>query len=111
MLSRRGSSISYLFFAGDLLLFERATVDGVECLYNVLSHFCSFSGHKVSNQKTQVFFSSNVRAEMVAEVCAKLGYQPVESLEKYLGMLLFHHKVGRNSFSFILDKVCDRLNG
>lgn len=56
MLSRRGPDISHLFFADDLLLFWRANVDGAKCLRNVLAHFCFFSGHKVSNQKIQVFF-------------------------------------------------------
>lgn len=32
------------------------------------------------------------------------------SLGKYLGMPLFHHRIGRNTFYFILDKVHDCLN-
>lgn len=33
------------------------------------------------------------------------------NLGKYLGMTIFHHKTGQRTFSFIIDKVRDRLNG
>ncbi|KAH1073528.1 hypothetical protein J1N35_025856 [Gossypium stocksii] len=42
---------------------------------------------------------------------AYLGFSRVTNLGKYLRMPLFHHRVGRNSFSFVLYKVRNRLNG
>lgn len=48
MVSRQGLGLTNLFFADDLLLFSRATTQGVEILKKVLDSFCWISGHKVN---------------------------------------------------------------
>lgn len=85
-LSRRGPNISHLFFADDLLLFGRASVEGDMCLRHVLDRFCGLSEHKVNNRKTQVFFSRNVKYNVREGLCATVGFHQVTDLGKYIGM-------------------------
>lgn len=60
-LSRRGTPITHLFFADDLLLLAEASCEQAHMIQEVLNTFCASSGEKVNNTKTQVFFSKNVR--------------------------------------------------
>ncbi|KAA3473807.1 reverse transcriptase [Gossypium australe] len=41
----------------------------------------------------------------------RLGLSKVNELGKYLGVSFFHNRVSIDTFQFILDKVCNQLNG
>ncbi|KAL1066980.1 hypothetical protein V6Z11_D12G099200 [Gossypium hirsutum] len=56
-------------------------------------------------------FSANTD-KLVREMLSKeFGFQEVDDLGIYLGMLLFHKRVTKSTFQFIIDKVQKRLNG
>lgn len=62
-------------------------------------------------RKHKYFFFNNVEEDVADCLCAHMGFTKVDDLGKYLGMPLFHSRVGRGTFSFILDKIRGRLNG
>ncbi|KAK8365340.1 hypothetical protein V6Z12_A02G046600 [Gossypium hirsutum] len=66
---------------------------------------------KLIDKRHRFFFSSNVSEVVANEISTNLGFTRVEDLGFYLGIPLFHHRVGRNTFSFVLDKVQNCLNG
>ena len=74
-----------MFFADDLVLF--AKVDRKNCVVvrEVLDSFCGLSGQKVSQEKSQVFFSPNVLANGRIDLCNILGFRTTPLLGKYLG--------------------------
>lgn len=76
-----------------------------------MDNFYHLFGHKVNRVKHISFLSNNVTEKVSTAICINLGYVRVKDLGKYLVILLFHHRVGRNTFSFVLNKVRDRLNG
>lgn len=59
-LARKGTPLTHLFFADDLLLLAEASCDQARILTSVLDTFCCSSGAKMNKTKTQVFFSKNV---------------------------------------------------
>lgn len=110
-LSRRGPGISHLFFTDHLILFCKANRKNVLCLQQVLQSFCLFFGHRVNYKETKVFFSNNVHNNVSEMLCTILGYTKMDDLGIYLGVTLFHNRVGIETFQLILDKVLQRLNG
>ena len=58
--SRGGATFFHLFFADDLVLFEKADVRNCRAIRDVLDTFCDLSRQKISAKKSRVFFSPNV---------------------------------------------------
>ena len=59
-LVKRGTPLTHLFFADDLLLFAEASIDQAYIIDAVLENYCRSSEAKVNKSKTKVFFSKNV---------------------------------------------------
>ncbi|KAH1039304.1 hypothetical protein J1N35_041047 [Gossypium stocksii] len=75
---------SYLFFVDELFLFAEAEVDQVHKRKEALLTFGKASGHSVNKQKTTIYFSKNINAHNVANICNILGYHHPEDLGTYL---------------------------
>lgn len=67
--------------------------------------FCHFTGHRVNKRKTQILFSDNVPSTVAQTIFGMLDFTRVSDLGNYLGMPLFHSRVGVNMFQFLIDKV------
>ncbi|XP_038992548.1 uncharacterized protein LOC120116044 [Hibiscus syriacus] len=83
--------------------------DQVNLLGAILDQFSRFFGHMVNSNKTRVFFTGNKNDELINQLCIPLGFQVSKDLGKYLGMPLFHNRVTKNTFQFIIDKVRQKL--
>ncbi|KAH9706368.1 hypothetical protein KPL70_012184 [Citrus sinensis] len=94
-LTRIGTPLSHLFFADDLLLFLEASYGQVDILNDVVENFCRSSGAKVSNQKTQGFFSKIVPVTLTSGIGKALGFSVTNNLGRYLGMPLLHDRVSK----------------
>ena len=57
--ARKAPKLSHLFFADDLVSFAKASLDQVDIISKVMDNFCLLSGHRISKEKTIVFFSRN----------------------------------------------------
>lgn len=67
-------ALSQLFFADDLLLFCKASRDQAIQVKKTLSLFCHYSGQKINEHKSQIFFSPNVPDEVTLSICANMGW-------------------------------------
>ncbi|KAH9751258.1 putative ribonuclease H protein [Citrus sinensis] len=110
-LSKRGTPITHVFFADDLLLFAEASCTQAAVINDVLNTFCVSSGAKVNKQKSQVFFSKNVNPCNVRNIGTTLGFSVTTDLGNYLGMPLLHSRVSKATYHGILEKVERKLNG
>ena len=77
----------------------------------VLRSFCNEFGQKVSPEKSKIYFSPNVEAEVRDEMCEKLGIQATTMIGKYLGFPIKHRGVARNHLNFIVERVMNKLAG
>ena len=110
-LCRNGPKISHLFFADDSLLFCQARVDELEKIQNILCKYEKASGQKINNDKTTLFFSSNVANSFKGHVKNLLGVPEIKEYEKYLGLPAMVGRNKRVSLNYIKDRVWARLQG
>lgn len=109
-LSRRGTPLTHLFFANDLLLLAEATCNQAKTINEILENFCSISGGKVNKEKTQMFFSRNVKQATAKNIAKECGFSVTNNLGKYLGMSLLHNRVTKATYQEIVDKVDQKLS-
>lgn len=109
--SRRGPSISHLFFADDILLFSEVDEDQVEPIQEGISRFAQASCQKINFNKSNVYFSPSVPKQDAKSLSHKLGMPPTKNMKKYLGFKLRHHGNNRNSHSELPQKVRSKLIG
>ncbi|KAH9670623.1 putative ribonuclease H protein [Citrus sinensis] len=110
-LARRGTPLTHLFFADDLLLLAEADIEQAGVINMVLNNFCQSSEAKVNKAKSQVFFSKNISAWDMKRIGAELGFSVTKDLGTYLGMPLLHTRVSHHTYQNIIDKVERRLSG
>lgn len=55
--------------------------------------------------KSKVFFSSNMGESKKDDIGNLLGFQQSKYLGTYLGMQLFHARVKKSTFHFLLEKI------
>lgn len=109
--TRASRSLSHLFFADDLLLFGKASTPQAETMMQILQQFCTASGQRVNNTKSKVWYSPNTPLHTIQAISANFKIPSTSNLGKYLGIPLFHGKVHRGAFNYILDTVNKRLGG
>ncbi|GMJ08752.1 hypothetical protein HRI_004544400 [Hibiscus trionum] len=108
---RKGSLISHLFFADDLILFAEASFHQFDVVSRVLREFCECSGHKVGISKTNIFFSHNIHASLREDISGAFGFQCVDDLGRYLGVPLLHGRITKNTYRYLIQRVADKLTG
>ena len=65
----------------------------------------------MSVEKSRIYFSPNVQAELKREVCSRLGIQATENIGNYLGFPIKHKGVPRSRLNFIVERVMNKLAG
>ncbi|KAH9730831.1 putative ribonuclease H protein [Citrus sinensis] len=110
-LAKLGIPLSHLFFADDLLLLSEASRQQTEVINKVMEEFCVSSGAKVNKSKTLVYFSKNISAMEVSRISSELGVSVTDNLGKYLGVLLLHNRVSKQTYQNIIDTMDKRLSG
>lgn len=92
--SRGSVKFSHLFFVDDLLLFDEAGVDQIECIIKVLRSFCAALGQKINFYNSLVYFSPNIFEPVTLSVSNSMGIPMTSELGYYLGHHILH--LGRN---------------
>lgn len=59
----------------------------------------------MNKDKSQVFFSLNLLMELSSAICKRMGFVRAEDLGKYLGLSIFHERVGIKTFEFVVNRV------
>ncbi|CAL9001792.1 unnamed protein product [Prunus brigantina] len=75
-----------------------------------LDDFCSFSGQKVSFEKSMVCVSPNTCPGLAQNIASISGSPLSDNLGKYLGVPLIHTRVNKDTYQEIIDKVQKRLS-
>ncbi|GLT67726.1 hypothetical protein SLA2020_400130 [Shorea laevis] len=109
-ITRKGPSLTHVFFADDLILFGKATVENALTVINCLDRFCSFSGQKVNVHKSKILFSPNTDRQSIESICSITRMAATNDLERYLGVPIHCRRGTRNTYRNVVKKVQDRLS-
>ena len=69
------------------------------------------SGQKVNMNKTPLFFSKSIPAEVKHGIKVTLGVPEIMQYEKYLGLPSLVDKGKKESFNYIKERVWRKLQG
>lgn len=108
-ISRKGLAVSHLFFANDLLLFAKASVDHV--IKQRLNTFSTASSQKINVNKSSIFFSANMDFALQQDICSMAGMNRTEEIGMYLGVLMIEGCMTKAFFYPLLQKVDSHLAG
>lgn len=111
LVSCKGPKISHLFFANDLVLFGESSLSQMEIILKCHDKFCLASWAKARKAKTKLFCSTNTKSQLAVELSRLSGFDKVDSLEKYLGVQLFHGWIAKDDYSYVVEKAKSWLDG
>ncbi|KAG7563755.1 Endonuclease/exonuclease/phosphatase superfamily [Arabidopsis suecica] len=107
--SRGGPSISHMFFADDSLLFCQAAEEQCRHLLQILQDYAEASGQYVNFQKSAILFGKTVSPEIQQNIIRLTGISKIGGFGRYLGL---PEAIGRNkynAFSYIVQRVKNKL--
>lgn len=108
--SRNGPPISHMLFADDSLLFCQANLEECQQILDILNTYAEAFGQHVNFQKSAILFGKNVPASTQDSIANLLHIKNTKGFGKYLGL---PEAIGRNkhdAFSFILQRVENKLD-
>lgn len=91
------------------MLFAKASNKELKEILQCLQDFSNISGLTINYEKSKIFFSPNLRADLVRNWSRDCGIPSTRNLGKYLGVPLRHGKIGRRHYEFILDRMRAKL--
>lgn len=101
--------VTHLSFADDLLIFFDGSRDSLRGILTVLRDFQRRSGLSLNLRKTCVFVDGN-NAPLASQLAADHGLVHGSLPVKYLGVPLMPHKLTRQDYQPLIDKVRGRVN-
>lgn len=109
--SKNGPGFSHILYADDLMLFAKANSKNCDAILRVLNNFYNMARQKVNLNKSRVYFSPNVTRRKKRTICKKLGMVATQNLGRYLGFPLLHQGRNGDAFSFVIERIQDKLAG
>lgn len=103
-------AVSHLLFADDCFLFFNACETEATTMKRILCSYEAASGQAINFQKSELFCSRNTSVELKDRIGNILGVRQVLGTGKYLGL---PSMIGRNKkamFSFLKDRIWNKIN-
>ncbi|CAN1297431.1 LINE-1 reverse transcriptase homolog [Linum perenne] len=104
----KGISLTHLSFADDLLVFTKASVDGVREVTDILERFHQLSGLRFNSEKSKIYVAGLNQEDKRAVIEAS-GFSRGELPFRYLGIPLTSGKLRRSDCKALLDKITNRV--
>ncbi|CAL2238143.1 unnamed protein product [Prunus armeniaca] len=101
-----GPFISHLFFADDLVLFGKASIEQALVMKQCLDDFCSLSGQKVSFEKSMVCVSPNTCPGLAQNIASISGSPLSNKLKFSLGHAFDEFKVHLVNWETVCKSKC-----
>ncbi|XP_058741502.1 uncharacterized protein LOC131613882 [Vicia villosa] len=107
---RGAPTVSHLLFADDCFLFCRANLTEVRNIMKVIQTYAEASGQEINLTKLEVFFSRNLSKPAQEDLAGILGVCHVFGTGKYLGLPSMIGRSKKATFSYIKDRIWNRIN-
>nr|AAP53315.2 retrotransposon protein, putative, unclassified [Oryza sativa Japonica Group] len=104
-------SVSHLLFADDSLILCRANGGEAQQLQTILQIYEECSGQVINKDKSAVMFSPNTSSLEKGAVMAALNMQRETTNEKYLGLPVFVGRSRTKIFSYLKERIWQRIQG
>ncbi|PON68499.1 hypothetical protein PanWU01x14_094700 [Parasponia andersonii] len=102
---------TYWPIVNDLLLCGRETRKEARAFLECLHTYSSWSGQKVNEEKSNVYFRRNLPGNKARELTQVLGFKPLRGQGRYLGLLfIFSHDKAKD-FKGVIERVQNKLSG
>lgn len=98
------------FFADDLILCGEASFSQARKMEHLLATFCGFSGQRMNQNKSWIWFSPNTPHYLQNVIRMEFGVLPTVDLGTYLGMPLLHGRLRKNAYQCLINKVVRQLS-
>lgn len=107
--SRGGAEVSHLFFADDLMIFGEALEHQVRMIMHCIEGFSKRSGLIINLNKSVIFCSPNTCNWTKSRIGEVARIPITEHMDKYLGIPILQNRVSKHTFSYILEKMSNKL--
>ncbi|XP_024634347.2 uncharacterized protein [Medicago truncatula] len=107
---RLAPRVSHLLFADDCFLFFQAEERQAIMMKQILTQYEEASGQAISLPKSEIFYSRNVAEPLHQSITNILGVRAVLGTGKYLGLPSMVGRSKKATFSFIKDRVWQKIN-
>lgn len=102
--------ISNICFADDTILFCQASTREAYEVLRILDQYAAASGQIINLDKSTMTFSRGTPAAERVEIQQLMGIQVVDQFEKYLGMPAVVGRSKKKVFSFMKNRIWDRIH-
>ena len=109
--ARACPSISHLLFADDSLFFYKAQKEECQTILRILKEYKAVSGQLINFDKSSIQFGHKIEESARQELRNILGIQNIGRMRSYLGLPENLRGSKILVFSFVLDRLKNRVNG
>ena len=110
-LCRDGPKVTHLFFAGDSMLFCKASQQECTTILEILQLYEATSGQQINRGKTQLFFSSNTDQAMRDQIKTSIGVLATTHTKSYLSVPSFVGRAKKQRFGYIREWIWHKIQG
>ncbi len=101
----RGTTIPFLSFADDTLIFGKAYIRNLNKVMEILKKFSDQSGLKINIHKSSIQVSKSISCGDARRLAATFNFPLTKSLEKYLGIPIVRGRVNNNMFGDVVSSL------
>jgi len=107
---RGAPPVTHLLFTDDCFLFFKATEIQAQVMHSILSTYEVASDQAISLPKSEIFYSRKVSDTLQHSITNIMGVQVVLGTCKYLGLPSMIGKNRTSVFSYVKDRVWQKIN-
>ncbi|KAL5543740.1 hypothetical protein UlMin_007524 [Ulmus minor] len=109
-ISRHSPALHHLFFADDVFLMGKCSINKAFYFKECLDDFCRWSGQSFNALKSNIFFNPAARKQTTSLITAMMGFSYITPNSTYLGLPLFRSSRIKD-FNFLVEQLDSKLAG
>ena len=103
--------LSHLFYADDVFLFGKASLENLDLMMNVLNDFGNQSGLFLNKLKSTIIVPKKLDHNVRQSLSSFSGLSISSDFGKYLGVHISPNKLRKSDYLDLLDKTTDKIRG